>query len=79
MKTKYHGIDSRDIKCCSENENSIEAGISIEDDGDIKMLHFFYLDYLGDTKILSQRRKIMHLNKETTQQLITALQELNFD
>lgn len=78
MKSKYKGIDSRDIKCCSDNENSIEAGISFDENDGVNILRFHFLDY-EEGKILNQRTKSMHLNEENTNELIKKLTELTFN
>lgn len=79
MESKYKGIDSRGIKCCSDNPNSIEAGISFDydEDKDVNILRFHFLDY-EEGKILNQKTKSMHLNKENTKELIKELKKLTF-
>lgn len=77
MESKYNGIDEREIKCCSDNPNSIEAGISFDEHDGVPVLRFHFLGYVNGT-ILNQETKSMHLNKENTQQLIKELQSLNF-
>lgn len=82
-KSKYDGIDERVIKCCDDSSGTIEAGISFDEQEDkndklINVLRFHFLDYLPNG-MLTQKTKSMFLNKENTQQLITELQNLNFD
>lgn len=77
MKSKYNGIDERDIKCCSDNPNSIEGGISFEEYDGKHILRFHFLDFIDD-KVLTQLTKSMILNKENTDQLILHLKKLNF-
>lgn len=83
MQSKYQGIDSRQIKCCSENTNSIEAGISFDydDEKNVNILRFHFLSYIkveNNLPILHQETKSMHLNKENTKELIAALKQLKF-
>lgn len=75
--SKYHGIDEREIKCCSTNPNSIEAGISFDYDNGINILRFHFLEYI-EGRVLDQRTKSMHLNKETVQAIIKQLSEMQF-
>ncbi len=77
MESKFKGIDSREIKCCSENTNSIEAGISFEKDEGVNVLRFHFLDYIAGTGLLHQQTKAMHLNKHTRDELITLLKQLD--
>ncbi|MDO8609692.1 MAG: hypothetical protein Q7R95_04035 [bacterium] len=75
MKSKYGGIDSREIKCCCESQNCIESGISFEG----TMLNFHFLDYISKPlggKILHQATKSMKLNKETAQLLVNELKKI---
>lgn len=79
MQSKYQGIDSRKIKCCSTNPNSIESGISFDEDEGIKMLRFHFLGNIerpNSEPILNQFTKTMHLNKKNIKQLIAELQQL---
>ncbi len=85
MKSKYDGIDIREIKCCDESETNIEAGISFERDEEQNILRFHFLDYIKyckhgelDEPILNQFTKSMFLNYENTTELIKELKELNF-
>lgn len=81
MQSKYKGIDSRDIKCCCNEPNCAETGISFDEDEGQKMLkfHFLHYRYINKTeKILEQKTKTMFLNKENTKELITALKQLKF-
>lgn len=73
MKSKYNGIDSREIKCCCDNPQCIEAGISIDEN----QLVFHFLDFNSIGHII-QISKSMQLNKENTQQLIAQLKQLKF-
>lgn len=81
--SKYQGIDSREIKCCDPSPKTIEAGISFDHDNGQNILKFHFLEYIESIdeskEILTQITKSMWLNKENTQQLINALQELTFD
>jgi hypothetical protein len=74
--SKYKGIDSRKIKCCCLNGNCIEAGISIEED----KLFFHYLDWedFGNGVELTQKSKMMVLNKKSAKKLIKMLKEIEF-
>ena len=78
MESKYKGIDNREIKCCCDNPNCSEGGISFDTDENINMLNFHFLDYINGTEILHQETKTMYLDKENTKELIKALKELNF-
>lgn len=86
MKSKYDGIDIREIKCCDESETTIEAGISFERDDNQNILRFHFLDYIKYGKngkleepILIQETKSMWLNKENTTELIKELKEIHFE
>jgi len=71
--SKYNGIDERDIKCCCNDENCREAGISFEGN----TLRFHFLEYIDkDKKILDQTTRSMILNKQTAQELIKQLQKI---
>ena len=76
-KTKKQGIDSWVIKCSDKSDNTIEAGISLDSNGEVMLLNFHFLEYLniGGDKILDQTTKQMHLDKETANQLIKELRE----
>jgi hypothetical protein len=76
MDSKYKGIDSRDIKCCCNNSNCIEGGISIEED----WLFFHFIDSLGtgDKRIYHQTSKAMVLNRETRDELVKRLKAIKF-
>ena len=82
MKSKYEGIDQREIKCCDTNHKTIEAGISFDqEDANTMILRFHFLDYItkgNGEKILHQQTKSMWLDKENTKQLIQSLKELKF-
>ena len=72
MKSKYKGIDEREVKCCCHDEvNCCESGISFEDN----LLRFHFLEHMGigDKKFLNQRTKSMVLNKRTAEELIKQL------
>ena len=74
-ESKYKGIDSRDIKCCCDDSECPEAGISFEGD----MLDFHFLEYIGNANpILHQKTKSMKLSRKTANQLIKHLQEIKF-
>lgn len=86
MKSKYDGIDIREIKCCDESETTIEAGISFERDESQNILRFHFLDYVKygkngklDNPILIQQTKSMFLNKQNTTELIKELKILTFE
>jgi hypothetical protein len=50
MKSKYNGIDHREIKCCCDNPQCIEGGISIEEN--MLKFHFLEMKQFGfETKI----------------------------
>lgn len=74
---KYKGIDEREIECCSKNPNSIESGISFDEDDGTPVLRFHFLDYIRGTKIIDQKTKSMHLNKKSISKLIKKLQDLS--
>lgn len=75
MKSKYKGIDEREIKCCCVNsENCIESGISFDEN----ILRFHFLEYITEKKILTQKTKLMYLNKESIQDLIKKLKSIKF-
>lgn len=79
METKYNGIDERQIKCCDNSDNTIEAGISFEQlENGTNVLRFHFLELIGG-KVLDQRTKTMYLDKKNTAELIKSLNELNFD
>ena len=69
---QYHGIDEREIKCCDTNPGTIQAGISFDQDDDITILRFHFLQQEENDK-LDQVTKSMHLNKSTINQLISEL------
>lgn len=71
---KYKGIDQRDIKCCCNEENCRQAGISFSEN----MLNFHFLDFkdLPKGKILDQFTRSMYLNKQTAQALIKELKKV---
>lgn len=76
QKSKYKGIDSREIKCCSDEPNSIEAGISFEEE----FLLFHFLEYnfaLPKWNQINQVTKSMKLNKKSCKQLIDELKQLS--
>ena len=76
MDSKYKGIDSRDIKCCCNNINCIEGGISIEED----WLFFHFMDSIGtgDKRIFCQTSKAMVLNRATRDELVNRLKSIKF-
>lgn len=77
--SKYKGIDSRQIKCVSDNPNSIEAGISFDEDENRAILRFHFLTMTkikGWKTFLNQETKIMYLSNETIDELIEQLKEL---
>ena len=79
MKSKYGGIDSRDIKCCDTSHLTNEAGISFDSDDGKEILRFHFLEYVkpkGEHAFLTQTTKSMHLDKNNVDQLIEALQEI---
>ncbi len=78
MESKYNGIDSRIIKCCDSNPDTIEAGISFDEDNGINILNFHFLSPIKGNTMIDQVTKSMHLNKENTKQLIECLKELKF-
>jgi len=79
MKSKNLGIDSRQYKCCSEIENSIEAGISFDYAPGFNSLEFHFLAPITpQSSTIHQVTKRMHLNKETADELIKHLQSLDF-
>lgn len=81
MKSKYKGIDERVIKCCSEHENTIEAGISISDVDSVPVLNFHFLEIVKPVhcpSFLNQITKGMFLNKENRDQLVKELKSIKF-
>jgi hypothetical protein len=84
--SKYKGIDSREIKCCDPSDSHHEAGISFDVNEGQNILNFHYLYVINraindnyDQMLTLQATKSMWLNKENTDQLIKALQDLKFD
>lgn len=75
--SKYLGIDEREIKCSSDNANSIESGISFDEQDGINVLRFHFLDYT-EGGILIQKTKSMHLDKKNTSELISRLKSIKF-
>lgn len=76
MATKYKGIDERQIKCCDNADNTIEAGISFEQlENGTNVLRFHFLDMIAG-KILDQKTKTMYLNKKNTKKLIRELHNI---
>lgn len=73
MKSKYKGIDSRIIKCCSANYKSIEAGISFDEILTVPVLQFHFLEFIKGTANITQETKSMFLDKESTAHLIKEL------
>lgn len=85
MYKKYGGIDSREIICSDNSDETIEAGISFDKLGKQNILKFHFLDLIEYGKngklekpILHEKTKSMLLDKENTKQLIKALRELRF-
>ncbi len=82
MKSKYKGIDEREIKCCCNNPKCAEGGISFDFDEEENkhVLKFHFLEHINrdDTGSLFQRTRAMMLNKETTKELINKLKSLKF-
>lgn len=82
MYKKYAGIDSRDTCCSSNNPNSIEAGISLENDEGTAILKFHFLDVVKTknlkNKFIVERTKHMHLNEATRDELVDKLKSLEF-
>lgn len=82
MYKKYAGIDSREICCSSDNPNSIEAGISLENDEGTTILKFHFLDIVETknpkNKFIVECTKHMHLNKATRDELVDKLKSLEF-
>lgn len=75
MKSKYLGIDERIIKCCCDSDDCIESGISF--DGNLLRFHFLeYIDLKDGRKILNQKTRSMHLNKQTAKELINELKNI---
>lgn len=79
-KTKYQGIDSREIKCVNNSETSIKSGISFDyGHDDQRILFFHFLEYKSTgTSVpkLTQTTKAMYLDNNTIDQLIKRLKEL---
>lgn len=82
MYKKYAGIDSREICCYSDNPNSIEAGISFENDEGTNILKFHFLDVVETkntkNKFIVERTKHMHLDEATRDELVDKLKSLEF-
>ena len=74
--SKYKGIDEREIRCCSENPNSIEAGISFDEVDGVNVFRFHFLEHQHG--ILIQKTKSMHLDKKNTKEPIAKLKGLKF-
>lgn len=82
-KSKYKGIDERVIKCCNpfNNENSIEAGISIGDIDGAPILNFHFLEIVNtvhSTIFFNQTTKGMFLSRESRDQLVKELKSIKF-
>ena len=79
---KHIGIDERQIKCCCDNENCIESGLTFTDDEDdsgkkIGILKFFFLEPINEEKdLIVHRGKHMYINKESILDIIKALKDL---
>lgn len=73
MESKYKGIDTKRIKCCCDDPECAEAGISFEEN----MLLFTYLEIIPGTKRYYQITKSMYLNKQTRKEIIKQLRSLN--
>lgn len=72
MESKNKGIDLRTIKCCCDNPNCAETGISFDD----KFLRFHYLEEMDGLDGVTQRTKGMYLDKKNVTELIESLQEI---
>lgn len=78
-KMKYKGIDERKVKCCDQNPNTIEAGISFDQlDNGTNVLRFHFLELIKG-EVLYQTTKTMFLDKKNTTELINSLMKLKFD
>lgn len=77
MKSKYKGLDQRQIKCCDTAKDTIEAGISFDNEEGQDILNFHFLEYinLSGEPILIQRNRSMWLNKENIKELIKELKK----
>lgn len=79
MATKYKGIDERQIKCCDNADNTIEAGISFEQlENGTNVLRFHFLDMIAG-KVLDQRTKTMFGMRQTIELLHEKLKIEGFD
>ena len=63
------------IKCCCDDPDCIESGISFDYSDKILFFHFLEIDYRGK---LTQTTKSMKLDKSNTKQLIKQLKDLKF-
>lgn len=72
--SKYKGIDERKIKCSDKALDTIEAGISFDLSNDEKVLIFRFHFLENKFGFLDQQCKSMHLDKETIDELIEALE-----
>lgn len=80
IKSKFDGIDERDFKCCCDDSNCIESGLSFDYDKDEKVaiLRFHYLDYYdSEKKKLRQETKSMIIDKKMIKELIVELKMIN--
>jgi len=75
LQSKYSGIDERVIKCVSPNPNSIEAGISFDENEGFKVLRFHFLESMPMGGF-NQLTKSMYLNKHNIIKLIKGLTDL---
>lgn len=75
---QFNGIDEREIKCCDTKPGTIQAGISFDQEDDVTILRFHFLQRI-DSGRLDQATKSMHLNITSINQLIARLLELGYD
>ena len=75
-KSKNVGIDERKIKCCCDDDNCIESGISF----DCNILNFHFLQECSFTfnkKEYHQTTRSMILNKDSVKELIEELKKIS--
>ena len=75
---EYNGIDERIIKCCNNTENSIQPGISFDEENGMLLLRFHYLEKQFG-RFIDQKTKIMYMNRQSIEELIEILQSFLTD
>ena len=72
---KNEGIDERVIKCCCNNNNCAEGGISVEEN----KINFHWTELINEGgSWYNQRTKAFYIDKKGAKELIELLKNINF-